>query len=107
MHFLENDWTDFYEVWYGRYAIGDYSKLIILNFVRSVIPTWRMLKIARWKHDDANRLRMCSDIITQLQHCSQITLLQQWDWIQLLTLSPLLHLLFHWQPWWRHHLWCS
>jgi hypothetical protein len=37
------------EIWYGRYAIGGCSKLVLFNFLQSVIPTWRMLKIVRWE----------------------------------------------------------
>jgi hypothetical protein len=33
------DWMDFHEIWYGRYAIGKYSKLILFSSVFSVILT--------------------------------------------------------------------
>jgi hypothetical protein len=31
---LENSWTDLDEIWYGRYAIGDYPKIILFNFIQ-------------------------------------------------------------------------
>jgi hypothetical protein len=40
------------EIWYGCYAIGHYSILIIPNVFHSVIPLLRMLKVARWDVDD-------------------------------------------------------
>jgi hypothetical protein len=42
---------DFNEIWYGRYAMGDYSKIIVCNFPYSVIPTWRLLEVVRWSDD--------------------------------------------------------
>jgi hypothetical protein len=39
--------TEIREIWYGRYAIGVYSKLILFTFLLSVISTWRMLKVVR------------------------------------------------------------
>jgi hypothetical protein len=36
---LENRWTDLNEIWYGRYATGDYPKMIFFNFLQSVMPT--------------------------------------------------------------------
>jgi hypothetical protein len=41
------------EIWYGRFAIGHKSKFIICNFLRSVTPLRRQLKIARLYDDDA------------------------------------------------------
>jgi hypothetical protein len=38
-----------YEIWYERYATGDNYKLILLNFLQSVIPTWRVLDVVRWR----------------------------------------------------------
>jgi hypothetical protein len=29
---LESRWMDLDEIWYGRYAIGDYPKIILLNW---------------------------------------------------------------------------
>jgi hypothetical protein len=59
IQYIENNWTDFHEVWYGRYATGDFFKFSTLNFVHSVIPARRMIKFARWDQDDDihNRLR--------------------------------------------------
>jgi hypothetical protein len=45
---LENSWTDLDEIWYGDYAIGDYPKIVLLNFLKSVISTWRKNKLVRW-----------------------------------------------------------
>jgi hypothetical protein len=45
---LDNHWTDLDEIWYGHYAIGDYPKIVILNFLQSVIPTSRTKKLVRW-----------------------------------------------------------
>jgi hypothetical protein len=36
---LENLHKDFDEYWYGYYATGGYPKLILFNFLQSVIPT--------------------------------------------------------------------
>jgi hypothetical protein len=36
---LENRWTDLDEIWYGRYVIEDYPKILLYNFLQSVIPT--------------------------------------------------------------------
>jgi hypothetical protein len=30
---LENRWTDLDGIWYGRYAIGIYPKIVIFNFL--------------------------------------------------------------------------
>jgi hypothetical protein len=45
---LDNPWTDLNEIWYGRYATGDYPKIVLFNFLQSVIPTWRANKLVRW-----------------------------------------------------------
>jgi hypothetical protein len=44
---LDNRWTDLDEIWYVRYATGFYRKIILLNFVSSVIPTWRTNELVR------------------------------------------------------------
>jgi hypothetical protein len=31
---FENRWTDLDEIWYGLYAIGDYPKIVLLNFLQ-------------------------------------------------------------------------
>jgi hypothetical protein len=41
---LENRLTDLDEIWYERYAIGEYPKIVLFNFLQSVIPTWRTTK---------------------------------------------------------------
>jgi hypothetical protein len=33
---LENRWMDLEEIWYGHYAIGDYPKIVLYNFLQSV-----------------------------------------------------------------------
>jgi hypothetical protein len=45
---LENHWMDLDEIWYGRYAIGDYLEIVIFDFLQSVIPTWQTNKLVRW-----------------------------------------------------------
>jgi hypothetical protein len=40
-------WTDLDGIWYGRYAIGVYHKIILLNFLRPVIPAWRTNELVR------------------------------------------------------------
>jgi hypothetical protein len=30
---LENRWTDLDEIWYGPYAIGEYPKIALFNFL--------------------------------------------------------------------------
>jgi hypothetical protein len=32
---LENRWTDFDGIWYGRYATGGYHKLVLFNSLQS------------------------------------------------------------------------
>jgi hypothetical protein len=36
-------------MWYVDDAIGGWSKLVYFNFLESLIPTWRMLKLVRWE----------------------------------------------------------
>jgi hypothetical protein len=31
---LENCWTDLNKIWYGRYVIWDYPKIVIFNFLQ-------------------------------------------------------------------------
>jgi hypothetical protein len=45
---IENRWTDLDEIWYGCYAIGKYPKIVLYDFLQSVIPTWRANKLVRW-----------------------------------------------------------
>jgi hypothetical protein len=45
---LENRCVDLDEIWYGLYAIGGYAEIMLLNFLQSVIPTWRMNKLVKW-----------------------------------------------------------
>jgi hypothetical protein len=44
---LKNNYVDLDEIWYRRYAIGDYTKIILYNFLQLVIPTWQMKKLVR------------------------------------------------------------
>jgi hypothetical protein len=37
----ENRWMDLGGIWYGCYAIGDYLKIILQNFLQLLIPTWQ------------------------------------------------------------------
>jgi hypothetical protein len=70
MQYLENGWIDFHEIWYGHYAVGDYSKFKIFNLIQSVIPMCWMLKLMRWDQDDAidhDPLCMHDDVIALLQ----------------------------------------
>jgi hypothetical protein len=43
----KNRWTDLDEIWYGRYAIGDYREIVLLNILHKVKPTWRTNKLVR------------------------------------------------------------
>jgi hypothetical protein len=45
---LENRWTYLDEIWFGPHVIGDYLKIVLLNFLQSVIPPWRTSKLVRW-----------------------------------------------------------
>jgi hypothetical protein len=47
-HDLLNCWTDLDEISYERHAIGVYPKIIIFNFLHSVIPTWQANRVVRW-----------------------------------------------------------
>jgi hypothetical protein len=52
-HFTSREWLNgVKEIWYGRYAIGHYSKLLIFNSLRSAVPSTVMLS-RRWNNDDA------------------------------------------------------
>jgi hypothetical protein len=41
------------DIWYGCYAMGRYSKLILFKFLHMLIPTSRLLEVVRWINDDA------------------------------------------------------
>jgi hypothetical protein len=45
---FENRSTDLNEIWYGCCAFGIYPKIVLFNFLQSVIPTWRTNKLVRW-----------------------------------------------------------
>jgi hypothetical protein len=42
---LENCLVDLNEIWYGHYSIWDYCKIILLDFIQLVIPTWQRNKL--------------------------------------------------------------
>lgn len=69
-----------------------YNNIVItFNFVRSVIPAWRMFKVQRWNQDDAithYRLRMRGDV----------RLLQ-------VTLDTIFAAVWRHHSWYHHH-WC-
>jgi hypothetical protein len=44
----EKLWIDFDEIWCGHYAVGDYLKNILYNFLQSVIPAWWANKLVMW-----------------------------------------------------------
>jgi hypothetical protein len=44
---LGNRWTDLDEIWYGCYALGAYPKIVLFNFLQSVVPTWRTNELVR------------------------------------------------------------
>jgi hypothetical protein len=44
---LDNRWTDLDEIWYGRYTIGIYPKIVLFNLLHSIILTWRTNKLVR------------------------------------------------------------
>jgi hypothetical protein len=43
----ENRWPDLDEIWHVRYAISVNPKIVLFNFLQSVIPTWRTNKLVR------------------------------------------------------------
>jgi hypothetical protein len=45
-------WTDFHEIWCGRYATVDFSKLTLYNFLQIALTARWMLKAVRWNDDD-------------------------------------------------------
>jgi hypothetical protein len=45
---VENRLTNLDEIWYGRYATGANPKIVIFNFLQSVLPPWQMHKLLRW-----------------------------------------------------------
>jgi hypothetical protein len=45
---LENHWTYLDKIWYGVCAIGEYRKIVLFNFLQSLITKWRTKKLVRW-----------------------------------------------------------
>jgi hypothetical protein len=45
---IENRWSDLYGIWCAWYATTYVSKIVISNFLQSVISTWRTNKLVRW-----------------------------------------------------------
>jgi hypothetical protein len=45
--------TQIHEIWYGRYATGDFSKPVLCNFLHLVIPMWQLLDVVKWNYDDS------------------------------------------------------
>jgi hypothetical protein len=54
------------EICYGRYAIGDYCKLVTFIFLHSAIPTRWLLEVVKWNGDDANAHDSLRKLITNL-----------------------------------------
>lgn len=50
---LDSSCYDFRELLYRDYASSDYFKILPSNFLRSVIPAWRLFEFVRWNDDDA------------------------------------------------------
>jgi hypothetical protein len=50
--------ADFDEIWYGHYAIGGWSKLVLFNFVHSLAPKQRIVKLVRQDETAHAFLRM-------------------------------------------------
>jgi hypothetical protein len=50
---IENGWTEIHQILYGGCAIGHCTKLVLSDFLHSVTPWRRTLKVARWNDDDA------------------------------------------------------
>jgi hypothetical protein len=46
---LENQLTDFDEIWYGSYAAGGYLIHLLFLISTSIIPTWQMNELVRWE----------------------------------------------------------
>jgi hypothetical protein len=42
------NWMDLDEIWYGYYAIGHYSKVVLFSFPQLIIPTWQANKLMEW-----------------------------------------------------------
>ena len=40
MFHVHSRWTNFDEVWYWYYAIGDHPTLVLLNVLQLVLRTW-------------------------------------------------------------------
>jgi hypothetical protein len=45
---LKNCWMDLDEVWHGCYAFAVYPKIVLFNFLQSVILTWQTNEFVRW-----------------------------------------------------------
>jgi hypothetical protein len=50
---LERSYMDSNEIRYGHYVIRRYPRLVFLNILRSVIPTWQTQKRVMWEYTSA------------------------------------------------------
>jgi hypothetical protein len=48
VYVFENRWTDLDEIWYGHYDIGVYSKIVLSDFLQSVVSTLWTNGLLRW-----------------------------------------------------------
>jgi hypothetical protein len=50
------------EIFYGRYATGNFSKLAFSDSLFCVIPFWRNFKVTRWDNDDSISHALAHDL---------------------------------------------
>jgi hypothetical protein len=67
---FENRWTDFDEIWYGRYANRGYPKIVLFKFLQYIIPTWRKHELVKWKRH--YRLSVCCSQLLESDRTSFI-----------------------------------
>jgi hypothetical protein len=57
---LKNRWTDEDETWYGRYAIGDYPKIVLFNSLQS--------ENTNMADEQTCEVHCCSFFIVKIKH---------------------------------------
>lgn len=45
---FEKRWTDLDDLSYERYAIGNYSKILLFGFLQSAVPAWLAQELVWW-----------------------------------------------------------
>jgi hypothetical protein len=72
---LKNCWTDLGEILYGLYAARNCPKIVIFNYLQSVIPTWRTNELLMW---DRVQPTGVGSIVDQQWGPETPTVMQKW-----------------------------